>query len=194
MSEAKMPAAEVDSVVDEQDIVSYEFAYHVLPTVADGEVADVRDRIAAHITERGGTIFAEEAAERFDLAYDISKYIEGRYRNFSSAYFGWIRFEADRAVIEEITAAIDEEKSLLRYLVIRLTKIEEEMPFYFHEALDQDKKVTDVTEEEVTDIDPNTTTETADTADVEEDAEVVSTEEAGSVDDAEPAAEETKTA
>lgn len=172
MSEAKMPATEVESGVDEQLFASYELAYHVLPTVADGEVGDVRDRIAAAITDHGGSIFDEEAPERFDLAYDIDKYLEGKHRKFSSAYFGWIRFRAERAQIESLTEVIDGDKSLLRHLLIKLTKTEEAMPFYFHHERAKEKVVTNV-DAVPEDIDPNTDT-TADTDNVDE-TEAVST-------------------
>lgn len=167
-----MPATEVESGVDEQLFASYELAYHVLPTVADGEVGDVRDRIAAAITDHGGSIFDEEAPERFDLAYDIDKYLEGKHRKFSSAYFGWIRFRAERAQIESLTEVIDGDKSLLRHLLIKLTKTEEAMPFYFHHERAKEKVVTNV-DAVPEDIDPNTDT-TADTDNVDE-TEAVST-------------------
>ncbi|NIQ05862.1 MAG: 30S ribosomal protein S6, partial [Candidatus Korarchaeota archaeon] len=62
------------------DVTSYELAFHVLPTVAEGEVPTVFATIKDHITNNGGAIFDEEAPERFDLAYEIVKYLEGRNR------------------------------------------------------------------------------------------------------------------
>lgn len=169
MSKTKMPAAEVSSDVDTQEVVSYELAYHVLPTVAEGEVSSVRDSIAARITEAGGTIGIEEMPQRFDLAYEITKYIEGKYRHFNSAYFGWIRFTLTPEAVTALGEAVASEKSLLRHLVIRLSKIEEASPFYFHEALEANKKVTNVGDVEE-DIDPNAETKDTevDTEDVDE--------------------------
>lgn len=176
MSETKMPAAEVSTGVDEQEFAQYELAYHVLPTVADGEVTTVRDTLAAHITDLGGTLGEEETPQRFDLAYDIEKYIEGKNRKFSSAYFGWMRFSLESAKIGELTEAVTEERALLRHLLIRLTKNEIAAPFYFHAANAADKKVTDVTEGEP-DIDPNaaTATEAVDDSGVADDAKATTT-------------------
>lgn len=176
MSETTMPAAEAEAVQDEQEFAQYELAYHVLPTVADGEVTTVRDTLAAHITDLGGTLGEEEAPQRFDLAYDIEKYIEGKNRKFSSAYFGWMRFTMESAQIGELTEKISGEKSLLRHLLIRLTKNEIAAPFYFHAAMAADKKVTEVAEGEQ-DIDPNVTTETeaVDTSDVDDTAQPTTT-------------------
>ncbi len=135
MAENNMPATDVTSH-DEHEFVAYELAYHVLPTVAEGEVAGITDAVATLIKNHGGEIFDEEAAERFELAYEIEKYLEGRYRKFSSAYFGWVRFRLNPAALKELMNEAEAHKSLLRTLVIRLTKQEEAHPFRFHEALE----------------------------------------------------------
>ena len=49
MSKTEMPAAEVSS---------YELAFHVLPTVAEGEVADVATALRSMIEAAGGTAMA----------------------------------------------------------------------------------------------------------------------------------------
>ncbi len=147
MSETQMPAAEVNGVV-ERELETYEFAFHVLPTVAEGEVPMVFDALKAHITKVGGQIFDEESPERFDLAYEIVKYLEGKNRKFTSAYFGWVRFHVTPDVLASLTEELDSEKQLLRYILIKLTKIEEASPFRFHEALAH-RKVETVSVDEV---------------------------------------------
>ena len=72
MSETTMPAAEAN-VVLENEQNSYELAFHILPTVAEGEVAGVYEALKAQIIKDGGTITDEEAPERFELAYEIVK-------------------------------------------------------------------------------------------------------------------------
>ncbi len=129
-----MPAAEAEGV-EERELTSYELAFHVLPTVAEGEVAAIFDRIKASITNLGGTITTEELPARFDLAYEIAKFLEGRNRKFSSAYFGWVRFTIEADKIHEVTEMVEGTKELLRHLLIRLTKVEDENPFYFHPAI-----------------------------------------------------------
>jgi ribosomal protein S6 len=55
-----MPAAEANvELLNEQN--SYELAFHVLPTVAEGEVPSVFESIKSLITKDGGEIFDEEA-------------------------------------------------------------------------------------------------------------------------------------
>ncbi len=153
MIETTMPAAEATAVTPDLSVVSYELAYHVLPTVAEGEVAGVTETLKQLITTAGGTIFDEEVAQRFELAYEIEKYLEGRYRRFSSAYFGWLRFRLSPVALAAVIEVVDEHKSLLRQLTVRLTKVEEASPFRFHEAIAAtNPRVVNVGEEDVAEV------------------------------------------
>ncbi|HMA77755.1 MAG TPA: 30S ribosomal protein S6 [Candidatus Paceibacterota bacterium] len=142
MSETTMPATEAAATNDE--LGSYELAFHVLPTVAEGEVTTIEDALTSIITEAGGTIGLTETAQRFDLAYELQKMIDGKYRRFTTSYFGWIRFTAEPRVVEEVLHEVEAHESVLRALVVRLTRQEEEHPFYLHEALAARKPVTDI--------------------------------------------------
>ncbi len=157
MSNTKMPAAEA------KELISYEFAFHVLPTVAEGEVTRVFDTIKAHITKNGGELFDEEAPERFDLAYDVEKYLEGRNRKFSSAYFGWVRFKTDPAQIDAIADELKGVKEILRHLLIKMTRLEEENPFRFHESVISTRVVNIDLDEEVEAVEGAVSEEEAET-------------------------------
>ena len=134
MQETNMPAVETASG-DERELVAYELAFHVLPTIAEGEVATVFDRIKADITKMGGELGVDEAPARFDLAFEIDKVLEGRNRKFTSAYFGWVRFSIEPSKIAEVTEMVEGSKEILRHLLIRLSKVEEANPFLFHPAI-----------------------------------------------------------
>ena len=150
MSETNMPAAEA-TTADEKNFVSYEFAFHVLPTVAEGEVPSVVENIKKHITNAGGEVYDEEAPQRFDLAYYIVKYLEGKNRKFSSAYFGWVRFRLEAGKLVELTEVLDGTKEVLRYLLVKLTKVEEQNPFRFHESI-VGRQVRTITDEDIAEV------------------------------------------
>jgi len=134
MTENTMPATEAMYVASE-DFTSYELAFHVLPTVAEGEVASVMIALKAAIVAAGGVVFDEEAAERVELAYEVTKSIEGHNRKFKSAYFGWVRFKIDAANIPALIEIIEDSAQILRHLLVKLTYEEEQNPFRFHEAM-----------------------------------------------------------
>jgi ribosomal protein S6 len=148
MSETTMPAAEAN-VVLENEQNSYELAFHILPTVAEGEVAGVYEALKAQIIKDGGTITDEEAPERFELAYEIVKHIEGKNRKFTSAYFGWVRFTMEAANAVRLIEEVDGNVNILRHMLIKLTRVEEENPFRFHESIESFKMVTTIDEEEL---------------------------------------------
>jgi len=150
MSDKKMPVAEANNV----DTPSYELAFHVLPTVAEGEVVTVFQALKDIITKNGGEITIEEAPERFDLAYEIIRYLEGRNRSFTSAYFGWVRFTSAPSAIDEIAEEVTAVQELLRHMLIKLDKNEEAHPFYFHEALEDTQVETIEVNEENAVVEP----------------------------------------
>lgn len=146
MSETTMPVAEaITSDFDERN--SYEFAFHVLPTVAEGEVPGVFETFKAHIA-KVAEITNEERPERVDLVYPIVKPMEGKNRKFTSAYFGWVRFKLEGEKLAELMEELTTTSVLLRHLLIKLTREEEEHPFRFHENKKAIKMVEVVNDEE----------------------------------------------
>ena len=168
MSEKEMPTTEAVREFDDNDSKAYELAFHVLPTVVEGEVPTVFEAVKEAIVKAGGELKEEEQPQRLDLAYEIIKYIEGKHRHFHSAYFGWVRFSVTPDKIAEIEEALEENLFILRYLVVRLTKQEEANPFYFHQALEEAQKSENIDEE---DLSPETTEEDSDTEKSEEETE-----------------------
>ncbi len=145
-----MPVAEVGEVATfEIERNSYELAFHVLPTVAEGEVQGVFDAVKALITKDQGEIFDEESPERFELAYEIIKQYEGKNRKFTSAYFGWVRFKAPADMVIPLLEEVEGKSEILRHILIKLSKTEEENPFRFHEAIESFKMVTTIDEAEL---------------------------------------------
>ncbi len=131
MTETTMPVAEAtQDNFDERN--TYEFAFHVLPTVAEGEVPGVFAEIKTLITSIG-EITDTETPERIDLVYPIVKHMEGKNRKFTSAYFGWVRFKLEGEKLASLMESLSVMPTLLRHLLIKLTREEEEQPFRFHE-------------------------------------------------------------
>ncbi len=166
MSEKEMPAVEANEV-EVADMQNYEFAFHVLPTVAEGEVEKVFSAIKAEITKVGGECGEEEAPKRIQLAYEIVRQIEGKNRKFGTAYFGWVRFTAAPNHIPELTEDLQALPEVLRSIMIRLTRQEEENPFFYHEAAEADNKshittISDESEDDSTDEETDDTVEVAD--------------------------------
>ena len=161
-----MPVAEANEAVHEGDSHSYELAFHILPTVAEGEVPETLSQIKAHITNVGGVIFDEEMPERIDLIYPIVKHMEGKNRTFASAYFGWIRFRLEGEKMEHLEEELRADANILRFLMVKLGKEAEAHPFRYHEHR-KSLKMVEVVDEEA-EVVKEVLTETEASAPVEE--------------------------
>jgi len=133
MSEEHMPATEATAVADDESS-NYELAFHILPTVAEEEVKGVQDALKEMITNAGGMIDAEEAAARYDLAYDIEKEVEGKRSAFDTSYFGWIRFTGTPDILPELHVELNVRPDILRYIIVKLTREEAAHPYMVHEV------------------------------------------------------------
>jgi ribosomal protein S6 len=128
MAEEMMPAADVQEEGGDERAL-YECAYHILPTVAEEEVARVVAALEGFITSHGGEIAESEAPQRFNLAYEIRKMTEGRAYRYTTSYFGWTRFSLAPASLAQVVEEISHQGEILRHLIIRLTREEEAKPF-----------------------------------------------------------------
>ncbi len=174
MAETNMPAVEVEDVeldeeMDSPEVQSYELAFHVLPTIAEGEVSSVFEAIKDVIKKAGGEVFDEEAPERFELAYEVVRHLEGKNRGFKSAYFGWVRFKATGAGAVVVNAEVEHNNSILRHLLVKMTRVEEEHPFRFHDAIRDQRPVVNIEE-------PEAIIEAVDEADTEKESEDIDEE------------------
>lgn len=174
MAENIMPATEAGVGGYTDEVRSYELAFHILPTVAEGEVPETLSKIKAHISSQGGVIFDEEAPERIELVYPIVKHLEGKNRTFASSYFGWIRFRAEGEKISALEEELRTDTALLRHLLIKLRKEEEAHPFRYHEHR-KSLKMVEVVDEEA-EVVKEVLTETEAQAPVEEEALTASLE------------------
>ncbi len=102
----------------------YEIGYHLLPNLSESEVTNSVKDIAAFLNKAGASVVGEAAPERIDLAYTISKRINGVITPFNEASFGWVAFEAPRASMASITQFLDTHASVLRYICISTSKEE----------------------------------------------------------------------
>lgn len=149
MAEDTMPVTEAALDTSERDV--YECSFHILPTVADEEVPASFEAIKAVIAEKGGELFDEEAPLQFDLAYEITKSVEGSYQRFTSSYFGWVRFRAEAVVVRDIKDTLSVRPDMLRLMIVKLTREEETAPFRVFEKKSRlpEEVGEDVSEEEL---------------------------------------------
>lgn len=141
---------------DARDIHAYEFAFHILPTVAGTEVADVVNELTALITREGGEVFDTESPQRIELAYEIGKVTDGIRKRYHSAYFGWIRMRISAEGLDTLNSEFRIAPTILRYLIVKIGKEEIENPFRYHEKPRNNERKAEIESED----DANVTNET----------------------------------
>jgi len=102
----------------EADMKVYELGYHLLPTLAEGDLAKEVSALKAQVEKRGGVFVAEEAPKMTELSYTMNKAQAGKQSKFNTAYFGWMKFEMAPAQAAELKQEVESHPQILRYLLI----------------------------------------------------------------------------
>lgn len=106
---------------DENEVVKrvYEAGYHVVPTVAEGDVEKVVAGIRSEIEKLGGTFIAEGAPSLMKLTYSMDKREGEKLVAYDRGYFGWLKFEASTDSAAKLTALMSNNKDILRSIVFK---------------------------------------------------------------------------
>lgn len=64
---------------------------------------------------------------------------------------GWVRFRLNAGSLTELTETLDGSKEVLRYLLVKLTKVEEQNPFRFHDSI-VGRQVRTITDEDIAEV------------------------------------------
>lgn len=99
----------------------YELGFHLDPELPTEEVKKAYQEIRKFI-EGMGTIVAEGEPEKIQLAYTISRQDTTGRRDFDSAYFAWIAYEATALKHDEVLTSAAEDKRIIRFIDILTTK------------------------------------------------------------------------
>lgn len=102
---------------------AYELGYHLVPSLAEDDLALRVTDLQKAITAEGGSVISEGQPQSFTLAYPMRKMRGGRWDHYESTFFGWIRFDAPASAMELIKDFLEHNEYLVRYLVVKLEKI-----------------------------------------------------------------------
>jgi ribosomal protein S6 len=99
----------------------YELGFHLDPELPIEEVKKAFGAVKSLIEEKG-TIVVEGEPENIPLAYTISRQEVSGRRDFNSAYFAWIAYEALPEAHAEVIAFANGEKRIIRFIDLLTTK------------------------------------------------------------------------
>jgi ribosomal protein S6 len=113
--------ADESSENDGSEARVYELGFHLDPELPIEEVKKAYQTIRELIM-RSGTLVAEGGPEKIQLAYTISHQETSGRRDFNSAYFSWIVYEAPATGHAEIVTAANTDKRIVRLIDLLTTK------------------------------------------------------------------------
>lgn len=131
----------------------YEFGFHIDPELPQEEVKKVYQGIKEKAASVG-TVIAEGEPQKIPLAYTISRQETAGRRDFNSAFFAWVAYEADGAGHDEMLMLAKGHKSLVRYLDVKTDKEAALHAAEMHEIYAKlgEKEEGQTSEEEVSDV------------------------------------------
>lgn len=104
------------------ELTTYELGYHFVPSLGEQDLALRVETLHKAIAEAGGTIISEGHPQSFVLAYTMRKLRSGKWENYDSTFFGWIRFSASSTGIPTLHEELNHMDFIVRYLCIKITE------------------------------------------------------------------------
>lgn len=97
----------------------YEVGFHLISSVDEEKIADEFANLKETLTKNKAEIIKEAEPKLVNLAYEMTKKINDKNYNFTTGYFGWVKFYAESAATEEIKNELDANNSILRFILIK---------------------------------------------------------------------------
>ncbi len=108
----------MDKVLKEDALQVYEIGYLLVSSIPEEKVASEVAILKEVLSKKNADFIGEEAPELRTLAYTMIKKIGTANIRFTQGYFGWFKFELAKKDIEIVKKAFDENKNILRSLII----------------------------------------------------------------------------
>lgn len=102
----------------QEGIRVYELGFHFVPTLSEDEVVVQFSHLKSLIEKKGGTFISEEVPQMINLAYEITKTLKAQKKRYTSAYFGWVKFDIDPSELAGIEKDVKAFEPILRYILI----------------------------------------------------------------------------
>ncbi len=110
-----------DELQDTAEPRVYELGFHLDPELPTEEVKKAYQEIGTLIASKGAVV-AEGEPQKIPLAYTISRQETAGRRDFDSAYFSWIVYEATAENHADIVTAAGANARIIRFIDLITTK------------------------------------------------------------------------
>lgn len=101
------------------DRTLYELGYHLIPTIAEDDLAAEVTSLKNVVEQYDGSFVSEDAPKLLQLAYPMEHRTQSDRATYESAYFGWIKFDMTPENVEKMQDDLAENTSILRWIVVK---------------------------------------------------------------------------
>ncbi len=115
-------AQAADTAADAQAMRIYEIGYHIVPTAKEEDLEKIVNEIRGTIEKEGGSFIAEGAPSMTRLAYPMPVREGERNVEYDRGYFGWIKFEANVAIVDALSEKLKRNRNFIRFIVFRTVR------------------------------------------------------------------------
>src|SRR3989338_1750481 len=110
----------IDMNTEEKNI--YELGYHLIGTLSEEDAQKEADELREAVLAMGAEMIAEDSPKLRPLAYAITKKREGKNTKYTSAYFGWIKFELAISAASSVKKIFYDNQKVLRFLLSKTVR------------------------------------------------------------------------
>ncbi len=107
----------LEAPVDERRV--YELGYLIIPLVSEENLGAIVSALKSLIENSKGIVLGDEWPKMRSLAYEMAKKIETKKHTFDTAYFAWMKFEAEPSAVAAIKEEINRIENILRFMIIQ---------------------------------------------------------------------------
>ncbi len=111
-----------DEQINESEPRIYEVGFLLVPTLDEAGATAALSSIKDFLARSKASVISEDSPKIKTLAYTIEEPFEGKIRKFNSAYFGWIKFEADATIPDALNIELKKNQFVIRFLLIKTVR------------------------------------------------------------------------
>ncbi|MCK5021659.1 MAG: 30S ribosomal protein S6 [Candidatus Pacebacteria bacterium] len=97
----------------------YEIGYLLVSNILEDEILKEVANLKSILEKQKSTFMSGDEPKLINLAYPMSKMIDGEKQIFDKAYFAWIKFRIDVEKLDVFKKELDKYQNILRYLLIK---------------------------------------------------------------------------
>jgi len=129
---------ELAQIADDRKV--YEVGYHIIPTISAERLGAEVTRVRDVLESESATVIADEYPKHLDLAFPIVKIANNKRATYTSAYFGWIKFEATGKGVKVIDTALKMNENVLRFIIVKTVRENTIAPKKLYQAKREDER------------------------------------------------------